>query len=87
MRHQLEREGLITAREEFSTVVSGVPFIGAILKVPEKPNFGHLRGIYATFLKGYVVSIDVEGRNEERINKTLSSVVKIEARAETQAGG
>jgi hypothetical protein len=80
LRHQLEKHGLITAREEFSTVVSGVPFTGAILKVPEKPNFGYFRGIYSTFLNGYLVSIDVQGRNEERINKTLSSVVKIEAK-------
>ena len=83
VRHQLEKEGLITAREEFSTVVSGVPFTGAILKVSKKPNFGYFRGIYSTFLDGYIVSIDVQGRNEERINKALSSVVKIEARADT----
>ncbi len=85
VRHQLEKEGLTTAREEFSTVISGVPFTGAFLKVPKTPNSGHFRGIYSTFLNGYIVSIDVQGRNEERINSTLSSVVKIEARAHTRA--
>ncbi len=85
VRHQLEREGLLTAREEFSTVVSGVPFAGAILKVPKGPNFGYLRGIYSTFMNGYIVSIDVQGRNEERINKTLSSLVRIDEQADTHA--
>jgi len=80
VRHQLEREGLITAREEFPIVISGVPFTGAILKKPEKPNFGHFRGIYSTFLNGYIVSIDVQGRDEERIKQTLASVLKIEGR-------
>ena len=78
VRHQLEKEGLITVREEFPTLISGVPFTGAILKVPEKPNFGYFRGMYSTFLNGYVVSIEVQGRNEERINQTLSSGLKIE---------
>ena len=59
-------------------MISGVPFTGAILKVLEKPNFGYFWGIYSTFLNGYVVSIDVQGRNEDRINRTLSSAVTID---------
>lgn len=77
VRHQLEKDGLTTEREEFSTVVSGIPFTAAILKVPKTPNSGYFRGIYSTFLNGYVLSIDVQGRDEDRINTTLSSVVKI----------
>ena len=81
VRHQLERDGLITEREEFPTQISDTAFIGAVLKVPEKPNFGYRRGIYATFLNGYVVSLEVQGRNEERIQQVLSSAVKIKTSA------
>ena len=81
VRHQLERDGLITEREEFPTKVSDTAFVGAVLKVPEKPNFGYRRGIYATFLKGYVVSLEVQARDEERIQQVLSSAVKINSNA------
>jgi hypothetical protein len=77
VRHQLEREGLLQERDEFPITVSGMSFIGAVLKVPEKPNFGYRRGIYATFLNGYVVSLEVQARDEEQITKMLSSAVKI----------
>jgi hypothetical protein len=77
VRHQLEKDGLITHREEFPVVISGVGFTGAVLKVPEKPNFGHYRGIYSTFINGYVVSLEVQSGSEERIQQLLSSAVKI----------
>jgi hypothetical protein len=77
VRHQLERDGLLTEREEFPVRISGMNFMGAILKVPEKPNFGYRRGIYSIFLNGYVVSLEVQARNEERIQQVLSSAVKI----------
>ncbi len=77
VRHQLEKDGLITHREEFPVVVSGIQFTGAVLKVPEKPNSGYYRGIYSTFLNGYVVSLEVQSGSEERIQQVLSSAVKI----------
>ena len=49
------------------------------MKVPEKPNFGYRRGIYSTFLNGYVVSLEVQTRNEERIQQVLSSATRITA--------
>ena len=52
-------------------------FVGAVLKVPEKPNFGYRRGIFATFLNGYVVSLEVQARDESRIQQVLASAVKI----------
>ena len=79
VRHQLEREGLPTEREEFPILIAGLPFVGAILKVPEKPNFGYRRGIYSTFLNGYVLSLEVQARDQERIQHVLSSSVKIES--------
>jgi hypothetical protein len=76
-RHELERDGLITRREEFPLVISGLPFTGAVLIVQEKPNFGYYRGIYSTFRNGYVVSLEVQARTEEHIQQLLSSAVKI----------
>lgn len=77
VRHSLERDGLITDREEFPITISGVPVVGAMLKVPEKPNFGYYRGIYSTFLNGYVVSLEVQARTPEHIQELLSSAIKI----------
>lgn len=37
---------------------------------------GH-RGIYSTFLKGYVASLEVQARDHERIQQVLSSAVKL----------
>jgi protein TonB len=84
VRHQLEKEGLVTVREEFPTMISGVPFSGAFLKSPEKSDGAYLRGLFSTFLSGYVLSFDVQGRDEQRINETLSSVVKIVATADAR---
>lgn len=70
-------DGLLTEREEFPSKLSGVGFVGAILKVPEKPNFGYRRGIYAAFLNGYVVSFEVQARDEERIKQVLSTTIKV----------
>lgn len=77
VRHQLERDGLITDKEEFPVTIAGIAFTGAILKVPEKPNFGYYRGIYATFLNGYVVSLEVQCGSEERLQQLLASAVRI----------
>jgi len=77
VRHQLEKDGLITHREEFPVTISGIPFVGAVLKVPEKSTFGYYRGIYSTFLDGYVVSLEVQSGSEERLQQLLSSAVKI----------
>ena len=77
VRHQLEKDGLLTEREEFPVNISGVAFTGAILKVPEKPNFGYRRGIYSTFLNGYVLSLEIQARDQERIQQVLSFAVKI----------
>ena len=79
VRHQLEKDGLLTEREEFPLTISGLAFTGAILKVPEKPNFGYRRGIYSTFLNGYVLSLEIQARDQERIKQVLSTAVKIVA--------
>jgi hypothetical protein len=77
VRHQLERDGLLMEREEFPINISGMAFTGAILKVPEKPNFGYRRGIYSTFLNGYVLSLEIQARDQDRIQQVLTSAVKL----------
>jgi len=76
-RYRVEGDNLKTYREEFPLTVSGVPFIGAVLLFFEKPNFGYYRGLYSTILNGYFVTIEVQCGSEERLQKLLSSAVRI----------
>jgi len=66
VRHQLEREGLQTLREEFPIEVSGIRFTGAVLKESDDRGRTHVRGTYSTFLNGYILSLDVTAPSEER---------------------
>jgi hypothetical protein len=77
VRHQLEREGLPTVREEFPITISGVDFTGAILEehVPEGRKY--YRGMYAAFRDGFVLSFDVEAASPEKINELVVRVVSI----------
>lgn len=76
-RHRVELDGLKTQREEFPLTISGIPFTGAVLILFEKPNFGYYRGLYSTVLNGYFVTIEVQAGSEERLQKLLSSAVRI----------
>jgi hypothetical protein len=76
-RHRVELDGLKTEREEFPLTISGIPFTGAVLVLFEKPNFGYYRGLYATVLNGYFVTIEVQCGSEEGLQKLLSSAVRI----------
>jgi hypothetical protein len=77
VRHQLEREGLPTVREEFPITISGVDFTGAILEehVPEGRKY--YRGMYSAFRDGFVLSFDVEAASPEKINELVVRVVSI----------
>lgn len=77
VRHQLEKDGLRTHSEEFPITIAGVQFVGAVLVVFDKENGTYYRGIYATYLDGYVVSLEVQSGSEERLRQLLSSAVKI----------
>lgn len=79
VRQQLEKDGLRTHREEFPLTMAGVQFVGTVLVAFDKENGTYFRGIYATFLDGYVVSLEVQSRSEERLQQLLSSTVKIDA--------
>ena len=80
-RRRVELDGLKTQREEFPVTISGVPFTGAILLFFEKPTFGYYRALYSTVLNGYFVTIEVQcAPNEGRLQKLLSSAIKINPR-------
>jgi hypothetical protein len=76
VRHQLEREGLQTIREEFPIEVSGIPFTGAVLKESYDGGRVHVRGMYSTFMNGYILTLDVTAPSEERLQQLVSSMVK-----------
>ena len=75
VRHQLEKEDSTTVREEFPIDVSGVTFVGTVLKVKFGSQF-YYRGLYATFLNGYILSFDVKADTPERLPELLASGVR-----------
>jgi len=75
MRHQFERQGMITVRAESAVELSGVPFVRAILKMNESAA-AHYRAIYSTFLKGYIVSLDVSAATPEKLDRVVASAVR-----------
>jgi hypothetical protein len=75
IRHQLEKSGLETVRAEFPVDVSGVSFIGAVMKVTVKGNV-YYRGLYGTFLNGYILSFDVKAETPERLATLVSTMIR-----------
>ena len=77
VRHQLEREGLPTVREEFPITISGVEFTGAILEehVPEGGKY--YRGMYSAFRDGFILSFDAEAESPEKVNELVVRVVNL----------
>ena len=76
VRHQLEKEGLLTVREEFPISIGGEEFTGAVLQVQEENGRKHYRGIYTTFRKGYILSIDAEASSEAKLSEIVTRMVK-----------
>lgn len=77
LRHHMDGDNVKTYREEFPLTLSGIPFTGAVSTVFEKANVGYYRGLYSTVLNGYFVTVVVQCGREERLQKLLSSAVKI----------
>ncbi len=74
VRHELEKEGLATVSEEASTEISGVHFVSGIMRESNEKQ-GYYRGIYTTFLNGYILSLDVTAASPERLTKIVQSMV------------
>lgn len=77
VRHQLEREGLPTVREEFPITIDGTRFIGAILQEQTPNGHKYYRGFYTTFRDGVIVSFDAEAASENKLNGLVKQLVKL----------
>jgi len=75
VRHQLEKQGLPTVREEFPVKFAGVEFTGAVLQVQEPSGRMHYRGMYSTFRNGYILSFDVEAASEAKLSSVAARLV------------
>ena len=76
VRHQLEKEGLSTVREEFPISIGGTQFAGAILEEHVPAGRKYYRGMYSTFRNGYILSFDVEAPSEAKLNELVVTAVK-----------
>jgi hypothetical protein len=74
VRHQFEKEGLTTVQEESAITISGLPFVHAIMKT-EGQGRPHYQGMYTTFLKGYIPSLQVEAPSLERLKEIIRTMV------------
>jgi hypothetical protein len=61
---------------DFPFIISGVQFMGAILKEPEGPKASayHFRGLFVTPRNGYLLLIDITAATEQQILKLAGSV-------------
>lgn len=76
VRHELEKEGLSTVREEFPISIGGMQFAGAILEEHVPAGRKYYRGMYSTFRNGYILSFDVEAPSEAKLNELVVTAVK-----------
>jgi hypothetical protein len=74
IRHQLEKEGLVTVQEESPVTISGLPFMHSIMKSAGQGQ-PHYQGMYTAFLKGYIVSLQVEAPSLERLQEIVLKTV------------
>ena len=81
VRHQLEKEGLVTVQEESPVTISGLPFMHSIMKSAGQGQ-PHYQGMYTAFLKGYIVSLQVEAPSLERLQEIVLKMVNFKKPAE-----
>ena len=88
--HQLAKESVETlepVREEFPIDISGVPFIGTVMKVSIRGQV-YYRGVYGTFLNGYIFAFDVKADSPERLQELLTSMIRFQSKdAPQQSSG
>jgi len=77
VRHQLEKEGLLTVREEFPIIISAVEFTGAVLEEHAPEGRKYYRGMYSAFRDGFILSFDVEAASPEKVNELVVRVVSL----------
>jgi len=77
LRQRVEDTNVKIHREAFPLTIQDAPFVGAVFRFYERPDFGYYRGLYSTILNGYFVTIEVQCGDEERLVKRLSYAVQI----------
>lgn len=77
LRQRVEDDNVKIQREAFPLTVQDVRFVGTVFRFYERPDFGYYRGLYSAILNGYFVTIELQCGDEERLQKLLSSTVKI----------
>jgi hypothetical protein len=77
LRQRVEDDNVKIHREGFPLTVQDVGFIGTVFRFYERPNSGYYRGLYSTTLNGYFVTVELQCGDAERLQKLLSSAVKI----------
>jgi len=77
LRQRVEDDNVKILREAFPVALQDVQFVGTVFRFYERPDFGYYRGLYSTILNGYFVTIELQCGEEERLQKLLSSMVKI----------
>lgn len=78
VRQQMERQGLLTVRQEFPITIGGVQFTGAVLQEQVASGRKYYRGIFTTFRDGYILSFDAEAASGDKLNDLVKRLVKIE---------
>jgi len=80
--HQLTKESVETLepiREEFPIDISGARFVGTVMKVSIRGQV-YYRGVYATFLNGYIFGLDVKADDTERLQELLISMIRLQGK-------
>jgi len=75
VRHQLEKGGLLTVREEFPISIGAIQFTGTILQESVPAGRKYYRGMYSTFCNGYILSFDAEAASEDKLNELVARIV------------
>lgn len=78
VRHQLEREGLVTLREEFPITIDDVRFTGAIMQEQTPDGRKYCRGLYTTFRNGLILSFDAEAATQGKLNDLVKRSVRFD---------
>ena len=74
VRLALEREGLTTLKQESPAKISSIDFVSAVMQVNGEEH-AHYRGLYTTFLNGYILSLDVSATSPERLTEIVQNMV------------
>jgi Gram-negative bacterial TonB protein C-terminal len=69
-----KQRGAHQLRDGFPFVVSGVQFMGAILKQSDTKKQPHFIGVFTTARKGYFFSLEVTAETEQEVLKAASSL-------------